>query len=79
MDRLGDLHEAFEIAKRRAGLKTAKLVKYHRYLEYVGSPYASAPGPQPATSQFNLVQVNLALNPLSDTVGFYYLWDPAAW
>lgn len=79
VDRLGDLHEAFEVAKRRADLQSAKLVKYHRYIEYVGSPYAHTPAPNPVASQINLVQVNLASNPLGDTVGFYYLWDPTAW
>lgn len=79
VDRLGDLHEAFEVAKRRADLKAAKMVKYHRYLEYVGSPYAHAPSSVPSASQINLVQVNLASNPLGESVGFYYLWDPAAW
>jgi protease-4 len=79
VDRLGDLHEAFEAAKRRAGLKEAKLVKYHRYLEYVGSPYAHTPHTTPTATQINLVQLNLAANPLGDSMGFYYLWDPSAW
>ncbi len=80
VDRLGGLREAFEAAKERAGVTSAKLVKYHRQMEYVGSPYAYSPGPgAAASSQVNLVQLNLANNPFGTTAGFYYLWDPAAW
>ena len=77
VDRLGDLRTAFDVAKRRANLKRARLVKYHRPLEYVGSPYATAPAP-PAGSQVNFVQLNLPDWPYQST-GFYYLWDPSAW
>jgi protease IV len=79
VDRLGDLHDAFEAAKRRANVKEAKMVKYHRYIEYVGSPYAYAPSASPNAAQINLVQFNLASNPFGDHTGFYYLWDPSAW
>ena len=79
VDRLGDLHEAFEAAKRRADLKFAKMVKYHRGLEYVGSPYAYAPTPAPSSAQVNLVQLNMPVNPLGEHAAFYYLWDPSAW
>lgn len=80
VDRLGDLRDAFEAAKSRAGLKTAQLVKYHRQLEYVGSPYAQAPTPGAAAGgQINLMQLNLDLGSLGEQPGFYYLWDPAIW
>ncbi len=45
VDRLGDLRIAFEATKHRAGLTSARMVKYHRPMEFVGSPYASAPAP----------------------------------
>jgi protease-4 len=77
VDKLGDLREAFQAAKSRANLRTAKLVKYHRQLEYVGSPYAATP--LPGASQINFVQLNLANDPLREQPGFYYLWDPAMW
>jgi len=77
VDRLGDLRTAFAASKRRANLARARLVKYHRPLEYVGSPYATAPA-VPAGSQVNLIQLNLPSWPYQNT-GFYYLWDPTAW
>lgn len=78
VDQLGDLRDAFEAAKRRADLKSAKLVKYHRPIEYVGSPYANAPAIAP---QVNLMQLNIATGGMGfgDSPGFYYLWDPAVW
>ena len=76
IDSTGDLRDAFEAAKRRAGLTAAKLVKYHRPLEYVGSAYARSPAANP---QINLLQLNLNAGPLLEQSGFYYLWDPAAW
>ncbi len=76
IDSTGDLRDAFEAAKRRAGLTAAKLVKYHRPLEYVGSAYARSPATNP---QINMLQLNLNAGPLLEQSGFYYLWDPAAW
>jgi protease-4 len=73
VDRLGDLGTAFEAAKERAGISRARLVKYHRPLEYVGSAYAR---PAPANPQINLLQLNLDGLGLSQP-GFYYLWDPS--
>ena len=75
IDGLGDLRVAFEAAKTRARVARARLVKYHRPLEHVGSAYAAAPAPQTAT-QINLLQLNLA-GDLTGRPGFYYLWDPA--
>ncbi len=76
IDSTGDLRDAFEAAKRRAGLTAAKLVKYHRPLEYVGSAYARSPAANP---QINLLQLNLNAGPLLEQSGFYYLWDPTVW
>jgi protease-4 len=75
VDRLGDLQVAFEAAKARAGVVRARLVKYHRPLEYVGSAYGTAPA---AGTQVNLLQLNLGSLDL-DQPGFYYLWDPLMW
>ncbi|MND00596.1 hypothetical protein D3C83_192690 [compost metagenome] len=55
---------------------------YHRPLNYVASPYASAPTPQPSGSnasggtQVNIMQFNLPEMPGGASVGFYYLWQP---
>jgi protease IV len=77
IDGLGDLRDAFAAAKRRANLPTAKLVKYHRPIEHVGSAYASAP---PFTgTQVNFMQLNIDAAAMQQQPGFWYLWDPAAW
>ena len=76
VDRTGDLHDAFARAKELAKIPTARLVKYHRPLDYVGSAYSASPMAQ---TQVNLMQLNLDGGPLMDGVGFYYLWDPLAW
>jgi protease-4 len=79
VDSIGDLYDAFEHAQTRAGVTDAKLVKYHRPLEYVGSPYASSPVPAAASErEINLLQLNLDAG-LGEHVGFYYLWDPTVW
>lgn len=75
VDSLGDLHDAFGIAKERAGADRARLVKYHRPYVHVASPYARAPAGVTGT-EVNLVQVNLDLSQLTQP-GFYYLWDPS--
>ena len=78
VDAIGDLHAAFSTAKRRAGVESARLVKYHRPIEYVGSAYSLAPMAQtPGAGQINLMQVNLDGRPWGDAPAFWYLWDPA--
>ncbi len=80
VDRLGDLHDAFDAAKRRAGLTSARLVKYHRPLEHVASPYANAPGlTHSSATQINLLQVNMAAGMSATPTNFFYLWDPSVW
>ena len=86
VDGLGDLRDAFAAAKRRANLSGARLVKYHRPLEHVGSAYAAAPTPGrvqggggASTSQINVIQMNLSMSPGLNQPNFWYLWDPAAW
>lgn len=79
VDDVGDLHDAFEAAKRRANISAARLVKYHRPLEFVGSAYAEAPTTPATGTQVNLMQVNLDSPLMGAQTGFLYLWDPAAW
>lgn len=77
VDRIGDLYDAFEVAKEHADLERARLVKYHRPVQHVGSPYSHAPAPVSGT-QLNLLQLNLDGGLLNDQPSFYYLWDPSA-
>jgi protease-4 len=79
VDGLGDLRVAFDVAKKRAGMSSAKLVKYHRPLEHVGSAYAYAPNMPATGTQLNLLQLNVNAGLHHNQPGFYYLWDPAAW
>ncbi|MEX0885736.1 MAG: signal peptide peptidase SppA [Phycisphaeraceae bacterium] len=74
-DQLGDLYSAFEHAKSLANIEVADLVRYHRRLTHVGSPYAQAPGHAGGTPT---TQVNLNFNHLGlvTTPGIYYLWRP---
>lgn len=80
VDRLGFLPDAFEAAKGAAGIARARLVKYHRPLEYVGSAYAQAPPSEPGAGagEINILQLNVEGYPGSEP-GFYYLWDPSVW
>ena len=75
VDQVGDLYDALDHAKQLAGITAANLVLYHRPLEYVGSPYAAAPGTGGrGTTQINLAQVNIADTFAGSSVGFFYLW-----
>ncbi|MCX5658762.1 MAG: signal peptide peptidase SppA [Planctomycetota bacterium] len=73
-DSVGDLHDAFALAKKMAGLTKADLVVYRRPFDYVNSPYASTP--VGAGTQINLAQINIAETLPEGSAGFYYLWQP---
>lgn len=90
IDEIGDVHHAFDVAKGMAGVPRAKLVKYHRPIEYVGSAYGASPAINPSSGvggagqggggmEINLLQLRLDDGAMADQSGFYYLWDPAAW
>jgi len=80
VDKVGDLRDAFVSAKTRAKLTTAKLVKYHRPIDHVGSAWADAPAPTPTAAQINFLQLNLAGGANAHSgPNFWYLWDPAVW
>jgi protease-4 len=79
VDELGDLGDGFAKAKALAGLKDASLVRYHRPLSYVASPYASGGDRQPQSSatQVNLLQLNVDGSFGESASGcFYYVWLP---
>jgi protease-4 len=84
VDELGDLYNAHAKAKSLANIAAADMVIYHRPLNYVASPYATAPSGQPSASggagngatQVNIMQFNLPEMPGGASVGFYYMWQP---
>ncbi len=84
VDRLGGIHDAFDEAKRLAGVTHADLVRYHRPLDQPGSAYASS-GVLAGASETRAVQLNLLqLNLTEATPGFglppgaYYVWTGEA-
>lgn len=91
VDAVGDIHDAFEAAKVRAGLSAAQMVKYHGGNGKPRSVYASAETPTPSANgagpgggtEFNLLQIELPTDVLasgaSASSGFYYLWMPGVW
>lgn len=79
VDELGDLDDGFAKAKELAGVSDASLIRYHRPLDYVGSPYAKSGEAMPAasTTQVNLLQLNLDGSFGESASGcFYYVWLP---
>lgn len=79
VDAMGDLDDGFAKAKSLAGLEDASLVRYHRPLSYVGSPYASSGErqPQASSTQVNLLQLNVDGSFGESASGcFYYVWLP---
>lgn len=85
VDHVGDLDDAFALAKSMASIEDADLVLYHRPLDYVASPYAStniggggAGTDINAGVQMNLLQLNVdgSMGGLNMPPGFYYLWRP---
>lgn len=81
VDELGGVREAFEAAKRLAGVNSARLIKYHTEGDNPPrSVYATAPAAQhasllPQAHEVNLLQLNLGDTPMPGA-GFYYLWLP---
>ncbi len=72
-DELGDLQSAYALAKKLAGITQGELVRYHRPLQYVGSPYASTPNNVPQT-QINIASMDMGGLLAQPADGFYYLW-----
>ncbi|MGP1272004.1 MAG: signal peptide peptidase SppA [Phycisphaerales bacterium] len=71
VDELGSLHDAFDTARRQAGLEHADLVKLHRSATRPLTPYASAEAPHTpiAAPPFSLPTIK---RPAGS--GAYYLW-----
>lgn len=71
IDGVGYLAEAIALAKKRAGVKRAKVVMYHRPWGYRPHAYAETPAGPP---QFNLVNVSAGDLTGLTTPRFLYLW-----
>ncbi len=83
VDSTGDLHDAFDSAKRRAGIDSARLVKYHskgdspRTAYAAAAPLDAAPGAAFSdTNTFSLLSIGGSSLGMPLTPGFYYLWTP---
>lgn len=82
-DAEGDVIDAFEAAKRLAGVELARMVKYHSASRRPRTPYAAAHAPDHAHPtdaagvEINLLRLDLA-DPLTALGGgnAYYLWMP---
>jgi len=75
IDRIGSLPDAIELAKRRSGVKRAKVVAYGRSYRHVPNYYAASPS-GPTQPQFNLVNLDLARVGSGTFSPFLYLWLP---
>ena len=74
VDKIQTLRETIKSIKKRIGSSSIRLVTYHRPESYRPNYYASAPAP--ATSQINLLNVDLSGWPGLTTPEFMYLWAP---
>ncbi|MBX3394669.1 MAG: signal peptide peptidase SppA [Phycisphaerae bacterium] len=76
VDGIGTLHDALEAAKRRAGIKSAHAIIYHRPLGWAPNIYAQAPegGPSAGGTTINLLSIQ---NSLDWTIRprFLYIWS----
>ena len=71
VDRIGGLRDAIDVAKKAAGLETARVVMYRRADERRENIYSRAGGP----AQVNVLPVDLAAL-AGDGPRFMYLWAP---
>lgn len=83
VDEVGDLTEAFKVAKNLAGIKWADLILYHRPYDYIGSPYAGSSRSGRLISDETRTQINFAQFNFSESfgqasTGFFYLWTGAS-
>jgi len=71
VDRIGDVEEAVELARTRAGVDRARVVTYHRPREYRKNLYTARP-PEPAPrTEWPLPRLQLP------QPAFLYLWAPS--
>lgn len=72
IDRIGSIHDAVDVAKKRAGIEAAHVVRYARPLSWSPNVYARAP--QTGSATINLLNIKL---PFDWTMRprFMYIWD----
>lgn len=75
IDRIGSLREATDSLREKLDVKGVRLVTYHRAHEYTPNYYAQAPS-QPATANYNFLNVNVPGSLLPRPPEFLYLWAP---
>ncbi|MDD3579589.1 MAG: signal peptide peptidase SppA [Desulfobacca sp.] len=71
LDSIGYLDEALELAKDQAGLKEARVVRYHRPETYVNNIYSLMPGGPP---RFGYPRGQLETRSAVPVPEFFYLW-----
>jgi protease-4 len=70
VDRVGQLQDAIDVARRRARIAEARLVMYRRPREYSESIYSQAAS---APVELNLLKLD---SPFADGPSFLYMWAP---
>ncbi|MCC6659634.1 MAG: signal peptide peptidase SppA [Phycisphaerales bacterium] len=75
-DATGGVRDAFEAAKTLAGVRAARLVKYHSRDPGPRSPYGTAATNIPAPAEFNLIRLDTPGFLESGSPAAYYLWSP---
>ncbi len=78
-DQTGGVRDAFDVAKRLAGIRAARLVKYYREdADMPRTAYSQSAMPAAAQgSEINLLQLRLGASALgAESAGAYYLWMP---
>ena len=73
-DEIGYLDDAIELAKKRAGLKEARVVTYRRPGEYQNNVYSRLTAPAPSLA--NLASMDLLSVVRGGSPQFMYLWMP---
>lgn len=70
VDSLGYMDDAIELAQKRSGCKSVKVVMYARPMGYRANAYSKTP----AAPQFNMVQINTSALMNMQQPRFLYLW-----
>ncbi len=74
VDEIGYLDDAIELAKKKAGLKEARIVTYRRPGEYQNNVYSRLTAPAPSLA--NLASMDLLSVVRGGSPQFMYLWMP---
>ncbi|MFQ5411326.1 MAG: signal peptide peptidase SppA [Phycisphaerae bacterium] len=72
IDRIGTIHDAVEVAKKRAHIKAAHVVRYARPLSWSPNVYAQAP--RVASATINILNIKMPFD-WTQRPRFMYIWD----